>query len=120
MNVSTNCTEKILEIYTDQEPLKIKTWHHLAIVFRNTERNTISVLYLNGQKFRKVQFGISLLKPSRIVLIRSNLENGNLADIAFWTRELLPVDIKAIYQQKRIIEKIDIIQGVLRSLNIIF
>ncbi|UJR11616.1 hypothetical protein I4U23_015798 [Adineta vaga] len=87
-------------------------WQHLAITRFKASLN----FYVNGQKIKKIELDKSTNTQFDTFRIASYFSNGSaLADIAVWSRRLLP-EIKSIYQQKTSIRQADFIGGLLSGL----
>ncbi|CAF3259559.1 unnamed protein product, partial [Rotaria sp. Silwood2] len=87
-------------------------WYHIVAIFSLTE-STIK-LYLNGNKTNDVVV-VARIDPNGTVLVRSQYQDGCLSDIALWSRKLLPIEVRSIFNQKTSVDKVDMVKYILNT-----
>lgn len=71
-------------------------------------------LWINGQSVLDVEIPITAYSSSAVVSFSFGSDwNYSLADISLWSRCLLPIEIRAAYDQKLSIDKINISKYIL-------
>jgi len=86
---------------------EINRWQHIAIIYSKDEYKY--VVYLNGEKKHEIHSQEDTAKTyggCKTIAFGISWENGSLADIGVWFRELQPIEISSIYQQETTIDKV--------------
>jgi hypothetical protein len=95
--------------------LAIGQWYHFAMVYSHKDKSKVPVLKLYQdwkELYECKNFKISLSSKDYFK-IYTRISAMTLADIALWSRELIPLELKAIYQQRTSLDKVNLIQSLL-------
>jgi hypothetical protein len=91
---------------------------HVDLYYTIDERTPRQNLWVNGQLELTAEVPISAYSSTAYVTFYLwNAWNRSFADVSLWSRCLLPIEIKAIYQQKTSIDKVSITKYIFDHLN---
>jgi hypothetical protein len=75
-------------------------------------------LWINGRLELTVEVPIAAFSSTATVsFCLWNKWNHSVADISLWSRRLLPIEIRAIYEQKTSIDQVDVAKYIFEHLN---
>jgi hypothetical protein len=75
-------------------------------------------LWINGQRELTVEVPIAAFSSTAIVSFLSFVGwNQSIADVSLWSRRLSPLEIRAIYEQKISIDKVNIAKYIFEHSN---
>jgi len=82
------------------------------------ERTPRKNSWINGKLESTTEIPISAFSKSATVsFCLWNEWNHSIADVSLWSKRLLPIEIRAIYEQKTSIDKVNIAKYIFKHLN---
>ena len=97
------------------DPLEIGKWYHFTMVYSHKDKSKAPLLkiYQDWKKLYEFKnFKIPLTGKNYLKMYTRG-SSIRLADIALWSRELTPLELKIIYQQRTSLDKVNLIQSLL-------
>ncbi|CAF1163759.1 unnamed protein product [Rotaria sp. Silwood1] len=91
--------------------IKPNEWFHIVLVQERQAdaRTPQQNLWINGKLELTIEVPIAAYSSTATVsLFLWNKWKRSIADMSFWSRRLLPIEIRAIYEQKISIDKVDV------------
>jgi hypothetical protein len=98
-----------------ESSLTIGQWFHFTMVYCHKDKSKAPLLkiYQDGKElydFKNFKIPLTSEEYFKIYIRGSALM---LADIALWSRELMPLELQVIYQQRTSLDKVNLIQSLL-------
>ena len=90
--------------------LQLDIWHHITILIVQTSPDDTSIeLYLNSQKLAEYKLQKRFRPPYHDISIEASTTDTHLAEICIWKRKITVKEIKAMFEQKTILKRVDLV-----------
>lgn len=102
--------------HSNSPKLPFNTWHHITVLIAQTSSNDTSIeLYLNSQKIAEYKLWTRFRPPYHDISIEASLTDTYLAEICIWKRKLTMKEIKAIFEQKTTLKRVNFVTAILSA-----
>ncbi|CAF1580906.1 unnamed protein product [Didymodactylos carnosus] len=98
--------------------LQMNEWHHIALVFLPSSSETPTMkIYVNSNKTTLEIHKLPIIGPFESLKLELRYVNGSFADLAVWSTVLSSIEVRAIYDQKTTINKVNVAKYILDNWN---
>ncbi|CAF0752005.1 unnamed protein product [Adineta steineri] len=114
---ASTISERIIQSNVQMKP---DQWYHIVLVQECIpgDEKPQQHLWINGKLELTEKVPIAAFSSTaEVCFFFSILWNHSIADVSYWSRRLLPLEIRAIYEQKTSIDKVNMAKYIFEHLN---